>query len=73
MPPLEYLRRVSSGARRQLGTWKPPGWYADPKNLFRPYVDDMVNGELGSAVLDQSDADGDDYPSASDGGLEDMA
>ena len=25
MPPQEYLRRVSSGARRQLGTRKPPG------------------------------------------------
>ena len=34
MAPQEYLRRVSSGARRQLGTRKPSGWYADPKNGF---------------------------------------
>ena len=73
MAPQEYLRRVSSAVRRQLGTRKPPGWYADPKNRLPPRVDDMVNGEPGSAELDQSDTDGDDYPSASDGGSEDMA
>ena len=73
MAPQEYLRRVSSVVRRQLGTRKPPGWYADPKNRLPPRVDDMVNGEPGSAELDQSDTDGDDYPSASDGGSEDMA
>ena len=73
MAPQEYLRRVSSVVRRQLGTRKPPGWYAAPKNRLPPRVDDMVNGEPGSAELDQSDTDGDDYPSASDGGSEDMA